>query len=179
MSTKEPVLLTVFVETVSLRWFVAGIDFGAVAVPLVCSEPGNLAAYLGLALDEQVSFLRHRFAGVLQRGCDRLWGRQQKPYQIVFVTDAPFVDAPAELTRRVAEHFVAWMTSPSVAFFTRRAGISPTEPTILELVAGALDPDWRTALELGLSQVVAAAQQSGAFELAPPQKSTGYARIPP
>jgi hypothetical protein len=169
MGAKEPVLLTVFVETATLRWFVAGIDARATAIPLVCSEPGNLSPYLGVALDEQVSFLRHRFAGVLQRGCDRLWGRQQKPFQIVFVTDAPFAEAPPELTRRVADHFVAWMTSPAVVFFTNRAGNSPSEPATLELVAGALDPGWQTAFESGLPQIVAATQQPGAFELAPPK----------
>ena len=167
MAAKEPVLLAVFVETANLRWFVAGIDANGGVVPLVCSESGNLTPYLGVPLDEQVSFLRHRFAGVLQRGCDRLWGRQQKPFQIVFVTDAPFAQASPELTRRVAEHFVAWMTSPSVVFFTSRARSLPTKPATFELVAGALDSNWQSAFESGLLQIVAAAQQPGAFELAP------------
>ena len=169
MGAKEPVLLTVFVETANLRWFVAGIDANGGAIPLVCSEAGNLSPYLGIPLDEQVSFLRHRFAGVLQLGCDRLWARQQKPFQIVFVTDAPFVEAPSELTRRVADHFVAWMTSPAVVFFTSRAGSLPVEHATLELVAGALGPGWQTAFESGLPQIVAAAQQPGAFERVPPK----------
>jgi hypothetical protein len=173
MGAKEPVLLTVFVETAGLRWFVAGIDANGGAIPLVCSESGNLTPYLGTPLDEQVSFLRHRFAGVLQRGCDRLWGRQQKPFQIVFVTDAPFAQAPPELTRRVAEHFVAWMTNPRVVFFAGRGGNSPMATAALELVAGALDSNWQSAFEAGLPKIVAAVQQPGAFELAPPKKNPG------
>ena len=164
MGAKEPVLLTVFVETANLRWFVAGIRASGVAVPLLCSEPGNLAPYLGIALDEQLSFLRHRFAGVLQRGCDRLWGRQQKPHQIVFVADASFAEAPPELTLRIAEHFVAWMTSPRVVFFASRGGSLPAEAGTLELVAGALDPDWQVAWEAGLHQIIAATKKPGSFE---------------
>jgi hypothetical protein len=170
MAAREPVLLTVFVETATLRWFVAGIASSGAALPLICSEPGNLQPYLGIVLDEQVNFLRHRFAGVLQRGCDRLWGRQQKPHQIVFVTDAPFAQASPELTRRVAEHFVAWMTNPRVVFFAGRGGNSPVERATFERVAGALDADWQPAFESGLAQILVATKQPDGFELIPSKK---------
>ena len=124
MTAKEPVLLTVLIETASLRWYVAGISLAGEALPLLKSEAGNLSPYLGVPFDEQVSFLRHRLSGVLQRGCDRLWGRQKKPCQIVFVADGPFVQASAELTARVAEHFVEWMTRPPVVFFTTARGFA-------------------------------------------------------
>src|SRR6266849_810917 len=109
MAAKEPVLLTVLIETAKFRWYVGGIGLDGAATPLFCSEPGNLKPYVGVPFDEQVNFLRHRLSGVLQRGCDRLWGRQLKPCQIVFVADGSFVEADSKLTRRVAEHFVAWM----------------------------------------------------------------------
>jgi hypothetical protein len=116
MTDKEPALLTVLIETAALRWYVAGIDLTGRPSPLLVSEPGNLSPYLGVPFDEQVNFLRHRLSGVLQRGCDRLWSRQQKPCQIVFVADGLFVEADAALTPRVAEHFVEWLTSPPVVF---------------------------------------------------------------
>jgi len=60
MTAKEPVLLTVLIETASLRWYVAGIGLEGEPLPLLKSEAGNLSPYLGLPFDEQVSFLRHR-----------------------------------------------------------------------------------------------------------------------
>ena len=53
-------------------------------------------------------------SGVLQRGCDRLWRREEKPRQIVFVANGLFSEATPELTQRVADHLVEWMTSPLV-----------------------------------------------------------------
>lgn len=171
MTAREPVLLVVLVETAQLRWYVAGIGLDGEALPLMCSEPGNLDPYLGLPLDEQISFLRHRFSGVLQRGCDRLWGRQKKPCQIVFVTDGPFIQAEPELTRRVAEHFVVWMTNPPVVVFVSRRGFHPGEPHALELVTGDIDAPFRKTLESGLPRLAAAMQKSEAWELAPTKKA--------
>ena len=79
MTDKEPVLLTVLIDTSRLRWYVAGIRLDGEPLPLLRSEAGNLSPYLGIPFDDQVSFLRHRLSGVLQRGCDRLWGRQINP----------------------------------------------------------------------------------------------------
>jgi len=167
MTDKEPMLLTVLIETSCLRWYVAGIDLAGEPLPLLRSETSNLSPYLGLPFDEQVSFLRHRLSGVLQRGCDRLWGRQMKPCQIVFVADGPFVQADAELTARVAEHFVEWMTRPPVVFFTAARGLASQEPPVLEQVAGDLDSGLRRVLDAGLPALRDALARPDAWELVP------------
>ena len=173
MASKEPVLLTVLIETGRLRWYVAGIALDGSAIPLICSEPGNLSSYLGVALDEQVNFLRHRFSGVLQRGCDRLWGRGQKPCQIVFIADGPFVDADPELLLRVGEHFVAWMANPPVAFFAGKGGFPGVEGVTLDCIVGDAAPAHHAALQIGLPRLVAAMRHNENWELAPP-KSAGH-----
>jgi hypothetical protein len=173
MADKQPMLLTVLIETSCLRWSVAGIDLAGEPLPLLRSETGNLSPYLGLPFDEQVSFLRHRLSGVLQRGCDRLWGRQMKPCQIVFVTDGPFVQADIELNARVAEHFVAWMTRPPVAFFTATRFFASPEPPVLEPVAGDLDGTLRVALEAGLPALRNALARPDAWELVPTRGNPG------
>lgn len=167
MNAKELVLLTVLIETASLRWYVAGIRLAGEPLPLLRSEAGNLSPYLGLPFDEQVSFLRHRLSGVLQRGCDRLWGRQKKPCQIVFVADGPFAQAAPELTRRVAEHFVEWMTRPAVVFFTCGDGFAAGDNLSLRTEAGELDDQLRQSLDAGLPALLAARDQPDAWELAP------------
>ena len=172
MSEKEPVLLTVLIETSRLRWYVAGIDLAGERLPLLRSETGNLSPYLGIPFDDQVSFLRHRLSGVLQRGCDRLWGRQKKPCQIVFVADGPFVQADAELTARVAEHFVEWMTRPPVVFFIAARGLASPEPPLLDQVAGELDGALRTALDAGLTALWDALDRPDAWELVPTKGNT-------
>jgi hypothetical protein len=166
-SSKTPVLLTVLVETYKFRWYVAGVSLDGVAFPLLCSETGNLTPYLGVPVDEQISFLRHRFSGVLQRGCDRLWGRQMKPCQIVVIADGPFAQADTQLFRNVGEHFVAWMTKPPVVAFTSRHGFQPLEPVRLDLVAGAIDPVFYQALVDGLPQLFAATAQLELWERLP------------
>jgi hypothetical protein len=139
-------------------------------LPLIRSEPESLRPYLGVPLDEQVHFLRHRLAGVLQRGCDRLWARQKKPCQIVFVADGPFQDAPAELTPQVAAHFVEWMVNPPVAFFLCREGFAADRSPSLELVAGEIAPEYQTALEAGLPQVFRSLPQTALWEAAPEKR---------
>jgi len=166
MTTKQPVLLTVLVETGTQRWFAAGITLDGQPVPLMCSEAGNLDPYVGIEFDEQVNFLRHRLSGVLQRGCDRLWGRQMKPRQIVFVSDADFELAKPELTQRVAEHFVTWMSNPPVVFFTSEDGELESGDLMLNQVAGDLDDADRIALEMGLPRLVAATVDGDLWELA-------------
>ena len=167
MNVKEPVLLTVLIETASLRWYVAGIGLAGEPLPLLRSEAGNLSPYLDLPFDEQVSFLRHRLSGVLQRGCDRLWGRQMKPCQIVFVADGHFAQAAPELTRRVAEHFVEWMTRPAVVFFTCGDGFAACDNLSLRTEAGELDDQLRQALDAGLPALLAARDQPDAWDLSP------------
>lgn len=165
MSNKQPVLLAVLVETDKRRWFVAAVTPDGQPVPLICSETGNLDAYVDAEFDEQVNFLRHRFSGVLQRGCDRLWGRQMKPRQIVFICDADFEPANPELTRRVADHFVMWMSNPPVTFFTSENGLSSGNTLSLNQLAGELDDADRTALATGLPQLISATANSDLWEL--------------
>jgi hypothetical protein len=165
MTDKEPALLTVLIETAALRWYVAGIDLTGRPSPLLVSEPGNLSPYLGVPFDEQVNFLRHRLSGVLQRGCDRLWSRQQKPCQIVFVADGLFVEADAALTPRVAEHFVEWLTSPPVVFFSTDRGFAGPESPSLNRVAGEMAALLHTALERGLNALRSDLGRPDAWEL--------------
>lgn len=167
MTDKEPVLLTVLVETSQRRWFVAGITLDGQEIPLICSAAGNLDPYVGAAPDEQVNFLRHRLSGVLQRGCDRLWGRRMKPCHIIFVAEAEFEPGNPDLTRRVAEHFVAWMSNPPVVFFTSEKGFATSQPPDLAQIAGELAPDHRQALNAALPQLTVAMEDDQRWELAP------------
>ena len=167
MTTKEPVLLVVLLETATRRWSVAGIQLEGTALPLMQSEAGNLDPYLKVPLDEQVSFLRHRLSGVLQRGCDRLWGRGKKPCHIVFLTDGPFTHAPEELTTRIAEHFLEWLTNPPVVFFTSSTPFTPGQQAVLRTVAGELGSVRHAALNAALPELFAALGQPSLWELSP------------
>lgn len=168
MSQKEPVLLLVLVQTSRMRWLVAGIDFQNQAFPLLVSTDNDLAPYQTLSFDEQASFLRHRFCGVLQRGCDRLWGRQKKACKFVFLTDAQFPNAAREeLTQRVADHLVEWMAKPSVAFLNSQADFDslPLNPVC---IAGQLSTEQQTALQAALPAVYQALHTPEVWEQVPP-----------
>ena len=167
MESKAPVLLTVLVETGQGRWYTAGVDLDSTSIPLVRSESGNLDAYHHVAFDDQVSFLRHRLSGVLQIACDRLWGKSKKPCQIVFVTDACFQQAPAELTQRVADHFVEWMTSPPVAFFVSEQAFTADAPLSLKQLAGQISPEHQQSLLAGLPRLFAEMREASRWESAP------------
>ncbi|MHB8952950.1 MAG: hypothetical protein ACYC4U_08200 [Pirellulaceae bacterium] len=166
MTNKVPVLLTVLVETGKRRWFVAGITLDGRPVPLMRSEIGNLDPYVGVGADDQVNFIRHRLCGVLQRGCDRLWGRQMKPCHIIFVADADFEPGNPALTQSVAEHFALWMSNPPVAFFTSLNGFSASAAPTLNQVAGDLDSIGHGALATALPQLIAAFEEIDLWELA-------------
>ena len=103
---KELVILAAQFDLVACRWSVASIDDQSVVDPLVQSLPDDLLNYRSGTFDERTSFLRHRIAGALQRGNDRLWGQQRKSelFAIEFATESVAVDG--ELIRRVAEHFL-------------------------------------------------------------------------
>ena len=161
-SAKEPVFLTLLIETAKYRWFVGGIEPNGVAMPLLCSEEGNLARYVDLPFDEQASFLRHRLSGVLQAGFNRLWERGKKPLRIVFVADAEFAAAGMELTVRVAEHFVEWMTRPPVSFFL---GNAKDEAQPLRLIAGESESSQQAAILQGWLALQTASENSSAWEL--------------
>jgi hypothetical protein len=164
MPTKEPVLLLVLVETARLRWLVAGVGLDGHPFPLLRSEDGDLVTYQGLGHDEQVSFLRHRFCGVLQRGCDRLHTREKKACQFVLVFEGLLPGEHGELTQGVADHFVQWMLNPPVALFTSANGFGP-EPPVLDRVAGELPPDLERLLHEHLGELLAARADEGAWEV--------------
>jgi hypothetical protein len=172
METKVPVLLIVLVETARLRWFVAGIQLDGTPLPLMCSEEGDLEHYLGLQFDEQVSFLRHRFSGVLQRGCDRLWARQQKPCQIVFLFDDLLEQDNGQLTQRVAEHFVQWMTRPPVVAFKSESKFDAGDSQSLCKLVGEMDPSLSNPLQTCLPSLLAAINDPAAWELSPKKVKT-------
>src|SRR5688572_12820428 len=135
MEPKAPVVLLVLVEAARLRWFVAAVGLDGELIPLLRSEDGDLSPYEGLDFDDQVGFLRHRFCGALQRGCDRLWARDKKARQFLFLFEGPLGDPAGTLTQAVADHFVLWMLNPPVAVFAGPDGLPR-----LDRVAGDLDP---------------------------------------
>jgi len=166
MESKAPALLLVLVETEQLRWFVASIGLNGQAATLLCSEAGDLEPYRGLEFDEQVAFLRHRFCGTLQRGCDRLWARNHKACQFVILFERPLPEPSGELTRAVAAHFTEWMLNPPVAVYTSSNGFAPCEAYHLERLAGQLDPALEKLLHARLGELLAARENPAAWELA-------------
>jgi len=140
MPDKVPTILVVLIEAEKLRWFVVGLGLDGLLAPLICSDEGDLSPYCALAFDEQVSFLRHRFCGVLQRGCNRLWEQQKKACQFVFLFEGlmPAAQAaePELLTEKIADHMVEWMLNPPVAVLTCDPA---AQPAGLDRMAGELD----------------------------------------
>jgi hypothetical protein len=171
MESKAPAVLVVLVEAAKLCWFVAGLGLDGAVSPLLRSEEGDLSPYQGLDFDEQVSFLRHRFCGVLQRGCDRLWARDRKACQFVFVFGGLLPGTTARLTEQVAEHFVLWMLNPPVAVFACEGGLSScqTPPTPL---AGQLDAPLLELLVTHLAGLIAETANESAWELSAKRAST-------
>jgi hypothetical protein len=159
METKTPVVLVVIVEAAQLRWLVAAVNLDGSVNPLVRSEEGDLATYQGLDFDEQVSFLRHRFCGVVQRGCDRLWPVGKKAGQFVFLFDGALPGATEELIPRVADHFVEWMLNPPVVVFAVDGSAG------LRHLAGTIDRPLEDALRTGLASLFAARNRPEAWEL--------------
>ena len=133
---KKLVILAAQFDLVACRWSVASIDDDGVVDPLVQSLPNDLVNYRSGTFDERLSFLRHRIAGVLQRGTDRLWGLQRKAelFAIEFATESVAIDG--ELIRRVAEHFCMWMVKPPVVCLQLESGT-----TLSVLVSNADAPD--------------------------------------
>jgi hypothetical protein len=171
MESKAPAVLVVLVEAARLRWFVAGLGLDGGSFPLLRSEEGDLSPYQGLDFDDQVSFLRHRFCGILQRGCDRLWARDSKACQFVFVFGGLLPGTTATLTERVADHFVQWMLNPPVAVFACEGGLdscaTPRTP-----LAGQLDAPLQKLLDDGLAGLIVATAEEGAWELSAKRAST-------
>lgn len=168
MADKTPLMLVVLVEVARLRWFVAAVDLDGQATTLLRSEEGNLEKYRGLDFDEQVAFLRHRFCGVLQQGCDRAWARDAKACQFVFVFDASLPEATGTLTQLVAEHFAQWMLRPpAVTFLHHNAG----ESSHLERLAGEIEAPLEKLLVACLPALEKARERADDWELAVPRKA--------
>lgn len=167
MIPKEPVLLTILIDTSRLRWLAGGIGFDGKVFPLLASQVDDLAGYQGLGFDEQASFLRHRFCGALQRGCDRLWGMNRKACQFVFVIDRAFPGAPRELTDRVADHLVQWMTNPPVVFFSANGESFEVRPVEITPLAGDISSDYFGALTQELPSLLDEAIHAENWEQVP------------
>ncbi|MDG2220564.1 MAG: hypothetical protein P8L85_04245 [Rubripirellula sp.] len=147
-SNKIPTLLVVVVLSEKQQWFVAGISLVDGAVDcLVRSEPANLDAYVGGDADEQLSFLRHRLSGAMQRGFDRLWGNAAKASRIVLIADQELPDSTPELLPRLAEHLGIWMTRPPIVFFQGKGSERIECFSELQLLAGQLEATEQTYLE--------------------------------
>ena len=162
MEPRAPVMLVVQVETARLRWFVAALGLDGRLTPLLRSDIGDLEKYKTLDFDEQVAFLRHRFCGVLQRGCDRLFARAMKALQFVFLFEEPLPEPTGALTGRVAEHFSLWMLSPPAVVFLQA---SPG-PDLVK-VAGDLDAPLADLLNARLGDLLAARLELASWELSP------------
>ena len=173
MNKKEPVLLTILIDTSRMRWLAGGIGFDGKAFPLLASQDDDLARYRSMEFDEQTSFLRHRFCGALQRGCDRLWGLQKKACQFVFLTDRVFPDASPELTDRVSEHLVQWMTNPPVVFFSVAGRSFDVRPVEVTSIAGEISAEFFDALTHGLPPLLDMVREPDEWESVPPSKSHG------
>jgi hypothetical protein len=167
MAPKAPVLLLVLVEAARLQWFVASIGLDGRTLPLLRSEEGDLAKYLGMSFDEQVDFLRHRLCGVVQRGCDRLWARDLRACQFVFLFEGPLADATGELTQSVADHFSVWMAKPPAVTFLCPAEREGEAAPPLRKLAGELPPTLERLLQTGLQKVLAAQVDNAAWEVSP------------
>ncbi len=170
MPAKEPALLIVLIETSRMRWLVGGIGFDQQVFTLLVSQDDDLAGYRSLEFDEQASFLRHRFCGALQRGCDRLWGISKKACQFVFLIDHAFPDAPQELTDRVSDHLVQWMANPPVVFFSSSGASFASRPVAITRLAGEILPEFEETLTLGLPSLLDAASHTEDWEQVPPPR---------
>jgi hypothetical protein len=163
-SGKAPVVLVVLVETARLRWFLAALSLDGSLTPLVRSDEGDLAPYQGLGFDDQVSFLRHRFCGILQRGCDRLWPVGKKACQFVFLFDGLLPNTSEELLQRVADHFAEWMLNPPVVVFLNRSDPGAGHDSLHQL-AGAINPPLAQVLFATLPSLLTAARDTQFWEL--------------
>ncbi|MEO2032930.1 MAG: hypothetical protein ABGZ35_12660 [Planctomycetaceae bacterium] len=164
---KELVILAAQFDLVACRWSVASIDDQSVVDPLVQSLPDDLLNYRSGTFHERTSFLRHRIAGALQRGNDRLWGQQRKSelFAIEFATESVAVDG--ELIRRVAEHFCSWMVKPPVVCLQLELG------TTLSMLASNADTPDQQRIAAGLTTMRPLTQQSDRWERPPVRKSEG------
>ncbi len=159
------------VKTETLQWFVAGVDLQGQVDTLVRSEPGDLAAYQDRIPDEQLSFLRHRLSGAMQKGCDRLWQQQAKAACIVLIADDHLPPSETNLLSQLAEHLSTWMTRPPVCCFRASAPNELQQFSRYQRLAGQLDAQQTQALEQAIPQLVSSLDDPNAWELLPKAKA--------
>ena len=146
MSDRDPAWLVVLIETRELRWYAAAIGSDGQSFPLLRSDAGDLNGYADLPIDEQVSFLRHRLAGVMQRGGDRLYSRQMKVSRFLLIADGVFPTSPGGVTQQLAEHFVQWMMNPPVTFLVVPEDFAIQRDEDFRVIAGEFPPHVVTTL---------------------------------
>lgn len=156
VSDRKPVLLVILIETDSLRWYAGAIASAQQSFSLLRSEPGDLGGYASLPHDAQVSFLRHRLAGVMQRGGDRLYLRQMKTSRFLLIADGPFEHSASGATEHLAEHFVQWLMNPPATYLQVPKDFALDSDTDLKIVAGELPDDVREALRAQLPELIKA-----------------------
>ena len=172
MTDREPALLVVLIEAASFRWHVAGVDRGGQTIPLLQSEDGDLDEFRELEFDAQISFLRHRLAGALQRGCDRLYARKLKASRFLLIADGTFPNAAAGVTERLADHFVQWMINPPATFLLTPSEFRIRQDSDINLIAGELPESVSAELENALPAIVSQLNQPEHWELiARPERS--------
>ena len=155
MTEKRPVILATLLESATKRWSVAALDREADIRPLAQSQAGNLDGYAVKSFDEQTGFLRHRIAGSLQRGADRLWPLNLKASLFVVWFDDTFGTAESPLIQRVADNFVQWIANPPVACF--HGG----------LIAGEVNDSEREFITTAMQDVCRAADDQSRWEIIP------------
>ncbi|TWT79443.1 hypothetical protein CA13_08440 [Planctomycetes bacterium CA13] len=170
MSDREPAWLVVLIDTELLRWSAVGIDSRGQAFPLIQSEAGNLDEYKELAADDQVSFLRHRLSGVLQRGFDRFYARGKKASHILLISDGPFPNSAEGVTKQLAEHFVEWMINPPVAFLMTPSAFNVGHEAKFDVIAGDFLRSNLVTLSRAIDGIVSQLGQPECWELIPNAK---------
>ena len=80
-------------------WVESEID-GSELIRRIRVHPSGNYAYFGAGPDEQLSFLRHRFTGAMQRGGVRLWSTDAKASRIVLIADQRLPNFKRELFSR-------------------------------------------------------------------------------
>ncbi len=121
--------------------------------------------YRGLEPEAQRAWLRHCIAGVLQRGCDRLFARNMRAEHFELIAARHFPDAAEGLTEQLADHFVQWMINPPVTFLLTPPGFVDESPVQWQLVAGELPEAIDRALHRGLPELVSELEAPAAWEL--------------
>lgn len=162
MTQKELVILALQLNLPTGRWSIASIDASGSVDPLVQSVAGDLDQHTVGTDDQRTSFLRHRIAGALQRGADRLWGltRKSELFAIEFQPVRPAQDE--DLIVRVADHFCTWMVKPPVVCLNSEPDGS------LSTLASNTDQLDLQRITLGLTTMRPLTDQAELWEAAPP-----------